>query len=488
MKPEAATVLVIDDDENFHRFVDLALGSRYRLIHDHQGDRLRDVLAGEGVDVLLLDLKLPHHNGLNLLEEVHHLDATIEVIILTVVREIPEVVRAMKAGAYDYLTKDLDFSLLEEVVRRAVMHRRQKLELETLRLEVQRFPFHRLHWGCSERMQTVRSQVVRASAAPSSVLLTGESGVGKEMVARELHLLSPRSREPFLAVNVCAIPDNLVESTLFGHERGSFTGATRTKRGCFEQVRSGSLFLDEVGDLRQDTQVKLLRVLQERSFERVGGEARIPVRCRIITATNRDLRTMVARGTFREDLFYRINVVPIELPPLRERLEDLPMLIAHFLDKHNRILSRKVIGLNEEAMAALRCYPWPGNVRELENLVERLIVLNGDGLLGLHDLPLEYYLRGACADPKSRCGEYRTSMESYERELLRRVLEQCRGHRRRAAARLGVPLSTLKFRLAKLGLHATPRNETESSHRDTTSQSGKPKKGRSPGSGPINLT
>jgi DNA-binding NtrC family response regulator len=370
-------------------------------------------------------------------------------------------VEAIKLGAYDYLEKPFEIDEILSLLRRTLEHQnllREVLYLRDLRAEVDR------HFvvGRSPKMRQIYDLIARVADTNATVLIHGESGVGKELIARAIHQQSQRRLNPFVAINCAAISEHLVESELFGHERGAFTGAIEMHRGKFELAHTGTLLLDEVGSLRLDLQAKLLRVLQEREFERVGGGKTIRTDVRIIAASNQDLRQMAADRTFRDDLFYRLNVIPVQVPPLRDRREDIPILVNHFLMKYNKAFGRQVQGMTPEAMVLLTNYHWPGNVRELENVIERLVVLSRHRILDLEDMPLDLKsVRGHIANDLFATGaDLRQAKAEFERHYIVQTLEKCGGNQTEAAKRLGIHRNTLLTKMDMLQIRPTTSSES----------------------------
>src|SRR5215468_1157542 len=382
-------VLVVDDDPGVRESFRLILEDYYDVIDVPDGSSALDVVRASTVDLVLLDIRLPGMDGIEVLERIKAVDEGIEVILVTAVKTVRTAVAAMKLGAFDYLTKPFEEDELLSLSRRALERRALEREVAFLRSELARA--HDLdeivgRHPAIEKLNGLIAQVARTS---TTVLITGESGTGKELVARAIHRHGNRREGPFVAVNPAAIVESLIESELFGHERGAFTGAHQRKLGKFELAQGGTMFLDEIGTLRAEVQAKLLRVLQEREIERVGGTRSIKIDVRVIAATNTNLKDAVSRGTFREDLYYRLNVVPIVVPPLRERAQDVPLLAEYFLRRDTRDFNKRIEGLSPEAVAALQAYRWPGNVRELENVIERCVVLAEGPVIQLNDLPLD---------------------------------------------------------------------------------------------------
>ena len=403
----------------------------------------------EPFDLVLTDQKMPDLSGLELLEGVRAITPEAAVMIMTAYGTIETAVSAIKAGAADYLTKPVN---LDELLHRIhQVQERQRLLTENRELRDALVGRHRVEGiiGESGQMQEVLSLVRRVAPSDATVLIRGESGTGKELIAKAIHYASPRASGLLVKVNCAALPETLIESELFGHEKGAFTGAVSARKGRFELADGGSLFLDEIGDLPAPVQVKLLRVLQERELERVGSSRPIAVNVRLLAATHRNLEALVREGRFRDDLYYRINVVTITLPPLRERREDLPLFIDHFLRTFAAKNGKTIRGLSREARETLLRYDYPGNVRELENLIERAVVLTRDEVIGLADLPLT--LAEPAPEPEAGVGLIAT-VEGLERRMIREALAQANGTQTRAAELLGISERVLRYKLKKYGL------------------------------------
>ncbi|MBI4561366.1 MAG: sigma-54-dependent Fis family transcriptional regulator [Candidatus Rokubacteria bacterium] len=409
------------------------------------------------VDMVLLDIRLPDARGTDLLGQIKAVDESIEVILVTAVKEVRTAVEAIKQGAYDYLTKPFDVDEIRALVLRAVERRALQRQLLALRSELARARGFDAIVGRHSAMVKIYELIAQVAQTTATVLITGESGTGKELIAQAVHRQGPRREQPFVAVNLAAIPEPLLESELFGHEKGAFTGAYQKKLGKFELAHGGSLFLDEVASLRVDLQAKLLRVLQQREVERLGGTRSIKVDVRILAATNLDLRRAVKERAFREDLYYRLNVVPIQLPPLRERREDIPLLVDHFIKKYNREFGKEVRSISPGALPLLLSYSWPGNVRELENIIERSVALATGPVIHLRDLPLDLALSdhatpGAGEAPLS----LKEAREQFELQFILRTLERVDWNQSKAARLLGLHRNTL---IAKLAVWRARRGE-----------------------------
>lgn len=448
------TILAIDDDDSLRRVVEYNLAEEgYRVITAADGPSGLEAYQREAVDVVLTDIRMPGIEGIELLARLKAMQPELPVIMLTAFGTIDSAVEAMRLGAFDYLTKPFSRDQLRASVRKALEVAELRSENRQLREVVsERFSFANMIAG-SRAMRAVSETASRVAQTDTTVLLVGESGTGKELLARAIHFNSGRARGAFVTVNCAAIPEQLLESELFGHRRGSFTGAVADKRGKFEMANGGTVFLDEIGELAPLLQVKLLRVLQEREIDKVGESRPIRVDVRVLAATNRDLEKMIAGGTFREDLYYRLAVVSIRMPPLRERVDDIPLLVDAFLEKHGQRLGHARPAIQKDVYSAFNLYSWPGNIRELENVVERALVLDKDGVIGLDDLP------DRLRTPAQRIGNVRMelpdegiSLEKVERELILTALEKHDWNQTRAAAYLDVTRSTLLYRMQKYAL------------------------------------
>lgn len=450
-----STVLVVDDDKATREGLALALRGDYQVLTAADAEAALRALTTHAVDLVLTDLRMPGRDGISLLRDIIASHPGVPVILLSAYGSVESAVEAMRDGAYDFLTKPVNLDHLELVVRRAL--RQKNLERQNARLRTQlegRSALDRLI-GSSEAMLAVRERIEQVAPTPATVLVQGPSGTGKELVARALHALSPRAGKPFVAVHCAALAPSLLESELFGHVKGAYTGADEDRKGRFEIADGGTLFLDEISEIDLATQVKLLRVLETRTVEPVGSARPVPVDIRLVAATNRNLRAWVDAGKFREDLFFRLNVVDINLPPLRERQGDLPLLCDAFVREYNPQLGRSILGIEPDAMAALAAYPWPGNVRELRNVIERMMVLAKGDRLTLADVPGEVRA-GASPAPRPSAGALAAAPEPEEAALIRRALAETKGNRTAASKRLGIPLRTLYRRIKTYGLEDAP--------------------------------
>ena len=439
-------ILVVDDEEPQRRVLAGFLRKAgYEVQAVGSPNEALAVVAARTVDLVLTDLRMPGKTGVELLEAVRGLNPEIPVVVMTAYGTVANAVDAMKRGAADYLSKPVDLDELEVLVARTLERRALVSENKALREQVEsRYRLAGLETS-NARMQEAINMAARAAASRATMLIHGESGTGKELLARAIHYASPRRRGPLVAVNIAALAETVLESELFGHERGAFTGADREHRGRFELADGGTLFLDEIGDLPRGTQVKLLRVLQEQAFERLGGTRQIKVDVRLVAATHRDLDAMVRSGEFREDLFFRLNVVAITLPPLRERREDVPLLVDHFLRRFAD--EGKPRAISREAMDLLLKHDYPGNVRELENLVHRAVVLARGDTITTADLPL--HLGGLKPETKIDTGGFAERVMAFEKSLIDEALDKAGGVQTRAAAALGMSERHLRYRLKK---------------------------------------
>jgi DNA-binding NtrC family response regulator len=455
-------VLIVDDEPGVRESLRMVLKGDYEAVAASSGPEALELLQTQAVDVVLLDIVMPGMDGMRALEEIRTRWPALPVIMLTATKTVKTAVGAMKLGAFDYVTKPFDVDELRVILDKATQQAALLHEVEELRSEVgRRYQLDNII-GRSARMQEVFKTVLMVAPLKTTVLITGESGTGKELIAKAIHYQSPRARRPLVTLNCAAIPETLLESELFGHEKGSFTDAHTRKLGQFELAHEGTLFLDEIGEMGPGTQAKLLRVLEHGEFLRVGGTKPISVDVRIIAATNRDLALGIKDGTFRADLYYRLNVVTIHLPPLRERRDDLALLLRHFTQAKARDMGMPEKTFRPEAVDVLMRYPWPGNVRELENLIERLLVLSEGPSVGVEDLPES--VRRSDQDPgsiKEQVLQGRKSLaeavDDFEKEIIVDALGQTDFNQTRAAELLGTTRRILKYRMDKLGIQAPDR-------------------------------
>jgi DNA-binding NtrC family response regulator len=447
-------VLAVDDEPGVLESYKVVLEDTCDVRTVSDGTAALNVLTREDFRLVILDLRLPDMEGLEVLLRIKEMDEYLGVIVVTAVGDVKTAVRAMQAGASEYLVKPFDIETLQSVVSRSMERQALLQEVLYLRSEVEGYHSFVDIIGHDGNMLEIFDLIERVADSDATVLITGESGTGKELIARAIHQQSHRIQKPFVAVNCTAIPEHLIESELFGHERGAFTGAIQRRIGKFELAHGGTLLLDEIGSMRLDMQTKLLRALQEREIERIGGERTIKVDVRIVAATNADLRELVKMKAFRDDLYYRLNVIPVLVPPLRSRKSDIPLLIQYFLAKYSRQFNRCVRGFSLAAMEALQAYDWPGNVRELENIVERLVVISKHQTIQLRELPLD--LRSSHTPLVEQLEEegydLRKAVQQFEREYIRRVLEKTHWNQTVAARMLGIHRNTLLGKIEQLDL------------------------------------
>jgi DNA-binding NtrC family response regulator len=445
------SILLIDDDDSLRRVMEFSLQEAgYRVQTAASGEEGLRLFEKDSFDAVITDITMPGMSGMEVLAKMHHQDARLPVIIITAYGTIESAVEAMKQGAFDYITKPFNRDELRITLHRALTMRRLEKENVELRAEVrEKYRFDNIV-GSSEKIRDVLDMAGRVAASDATVLITGESGTGKELLAKGVHYNSLRSDGPFVAVNCAAIPENLIESELFGHVKGSFTGAVKDKEGRFELADGGTLFLDEIGDLRIDLQAKILRALQERHVDHVGGAHPVPVDVRVIAATNKDIERLLKEGNFREDLYYRLSVIPLHMPPLRERKDDIPLLVNHFVRKFN---PSQDVGVDREALALLTAYGWPGNVRELENAIERASVLKRGNTITPAELPDKIKKeKNSVENIVLNLPDEGISLEDLEKNLIIKALERNKGNQTRAAEYLGITRPTLIYRMEKYGI------------------------------------
>jgi DNA-binding NtrC family response regulator len=446
------TILIVEDEAKMRRLLELNLGEDgFSTLSSGDAESGLKLLRENSVDLVVTDLKLPGMNGLEFLQTIKRQNAAIPVVVMTAFGSVETAVEAMKAGASDYVLKPFSLNEMRMVIHKELDVHKLREENRSLREALGKRYAHPNVVARSAKMQEVLATVDRVAPTNSTVLLGGESGVGKDLIARAIHEKSRRAAGPFIKINSTAIPENLLESELFGYEKGAFTGATASKPGKFELADKGTLFLDEIGDVPPATQVKLLRVLQEREFERLGGTRTVKVDVRLIAATNRDLREALEQGTFREDLYYRLNVVPIDIAPLRQRKEDIPDLVNLFISSFAGDSGKPVEGITPEAMQILVNYHWPGNVRELQNIIERACALAKGTVLKVEDIRLDVRPARAANETGNFLPEGMT-LEQWEDEMIRESLRRANGNKSQAARLLGLSRNALRYRLSKIGI------------------------------------
>jgi DNA-binding NtrC family response regulator len=457
-------ILVVEDEAKMQRILEVNLRERYNVLLASNGKEALDIVKGNDVNLILTDMKMPVKDGLSLLHDVKELVPDIPVILITAYGTIESAVQAMKEGAYDYILKPLKMDEIEIVIEKALAHARLIDENRYLREELRStYGFGNII-SVNPKMVQILDLIGQIANSKATVLLQGESGTGKELVARAIHYNSQRAKGPFIVINCSAIPRELLESELFGYEKGAFTGATRVKLGSFELADTGTLFLDEIGEMQRELQVKILRALEGHRFMRIGGTEEIDVDVRVITATNRDLKEAVATGDFREDLYYRLNVVCINLPPLRERREDTPLLAVHFMEKYKGEAKREVKGMSGEAMKVLEHYHWPGNVRELENCILRGMVLAKTDRIEVVDLPVEVITGAGAAGVQTprntdelkivKKRERERVTGQIEKQFIVEALQRNKGNISRSASDVGMDRRQFQNLIRKYGIFA----------------------------------
>ncbi len=453
-----ATILIVEDEPRMRRLLEISLGEDGHTVHSvPDAETGLKNLARDSADLIVTDLKLPGMNGLDFLAEARRINSSIPMIVMTAYGSVETAVEAMKAGASDYVLKPFTMAEMKLVINKELDVQRVRDENRSLKEALgKRYHFQNIV-ARSAKMQEVLALVERVAATNSTVLIGGESGVGKDLIARAIHQNSRRASGPFIKINSTAVPDTLFESELFGFEKGAFTGAMTAKPGKFELADKGTLFLDEIGDVPAAIQVKLLRVLQEREFERLGGTRTLKVDVRLIAATNRDLRAALEEGTFREDLYYRLNVVPIDIPPLRDHKEDIPDLVSHFFARFARENGKEIHQITPAALKVLTDYHWPGNVRQLENIIERAVALSSAPVLDARDIHLDARPLPGAPGSAGASGTVPflpegMTLEQWEDELIREAMRRANGNKSEAARLLGLSRNALRYRLSKLGV------------------------------------
>jgi two-component system, NtrC family, response regulator len=450
------TILIVDDEKNYLLVLEALLSAEgYETLTAQNAGEALHLLDGSDLDLVLTDMKMPGLSGMELLVECKKRKPELPVIMMTAYGTIEMAVEAMKKQAYDYITKPFQNEELKLTIKKALDNYRLVKENRRLSEALSERHRYRNIIGKSRPMLQIYDLVNKVAQSKASVLITGPSGTGKELIAKAIHYEGPRRERPFISVNCGALTETLLESELFGHEKGAFTGAVALKKGRFELADGGTLFLDEVGDMPPPLQVKLLRVLQEMEFERVGGTKTIKVDVRVLSASNRILKEDVTNEVFREDLYYRLNVIHIDVPPLRERMEDIRLLVKHFIEKYSKEAGKEDIELSPEAWKALYAHPWPGNVRELENVIERAVVLNSGGVIELKDLPAEFSQNPEELDMErfiSPDAHLQTTLEKIEEKMIRRALRHAGNIQSRAAEKLGITKSLIQHKMKKYNI------------------------------------
>jgi len=442
-------ILVAEDDTATHEeWRELLTSWGYKVVVADDGDRALEQIKTFDPHILLTDLKMPRRDGLQLLRDINGLGLRLVTLVISGAGDIPEAVEAIKLGALDYMRKPIDPPHLRQLLKTLTDYIDTREENRLLRRQLSEVGQVGLMFGKSLAMRRVIGAIEQLADSSASVVITGESGTGKELAARTIHDLSPRRGAPYIGVNCAAMPDTLIESELFGHERGAFTGADRRKEGCFELANGGTLLLDELGEMKIELQAKLLRVIEEQRLRRVGGTTEIPLDVRVLAASNLDMERAVKEGKLREDLYYRLSVFSITMPPLRDRVEDIPLLAEAFIRYYGERDHKQIAGANEETLLALKNHPWPGNVRQLRNVIERALVIAKGPLITLNDLPSEFRWASSSESPEVQV-RLGTTIEDAERELITRTIEFAGGNKTRAAGILGISAKTLYNKLER---------------------------------------
>lgn len=460
MAAEKPSILIVEDEAKMRRLLELQLAEEgFRAQTAADAETGLKLINKESFDLVVTDFRLPGMSGLEFLQAVKRTNANLPIIIMTAHGTVESAVEAMKVGASDYVLKPFSLAELMLVIRKELGTHQLREENRSLREALGRRYEYKNIVAQSDKMQAVLAMVERVAPTNATVLLGGESGVGKDLIARAIHEHSTRAGGPYIKINSTAIPENLLESELFGYEKGAFSGATAAKPGKFELADKGTLFLDEIGDVPAATQVKLLRVLQEKEFERLGGTKTLKVDVRLIAATNRDLRAALEDGTFREDLFYRLNVVAIDIPPLRDHKEDIPALANFFLAKYTADAQKHLQGITPQAMKRLMDFHWPGNARELENIIQRGVMLSSGTMLDVADIHLDIPSPRPSADGAALTLPAGMTLDQWEEELIREALRRANGNKSQAARALGLSRNALRYRLSKIGVPDPPEKE-----------------------------
>ena len=454
MNKAKSNILVVDDEPDMLETFRSILKKKYRVITSNSGKGALTILKKERVDICLLDIKMPDMDGIEVLKRIKDIDENLEVIMVTALKDVKLAVKAMKLGAFEYINKPFEVDELLALTEKALEKRSLLKENIALKEMVKDSSRYCDLIGKTKPMQDILKLIDDVSETNSTVLITGESGTGKELVARAIHKNSKRAEKPFIVVNCVAIPDNLLESELFGHEKGSFTGAIERKIGKFELADQGTIFLDEIGCMSPNMQAKLLRVLENGSIDRIGEGNPIPLDIRVIAATNIDFKTSIKEKSFREDLYYRLNVIPVHMPSLRKRIEDIPLFVEYFLNKFNKLLNKSVKSLSQEALEALIAYRWPGNVRELQNLIERVVALSKNEIINLQDFPKDIvnYKDPEFLISKRLKGTLKQAAQDFEKDFIVAALREAEKNQTHAARLLGIHRTTLISKMESLGI------------------------------------
>lgn len=451
------SILVIDDEETQRSILKGYFAKKgYNIFSASSGNEGIEFVKSNLIDIIISDFKMPDKTGLEVLEEVRKINPEISFVILTAYGSVENAVKAMRLGAFDYLSKPVDLDELDLIMDKIIENKNLKSEIQLLKNQLQEKYKLQSFISNSPKMEEALSMAVRAADSKATILITGESGTGKEVLAKSIHYISSRKNKPFIAVNIPALPETLLESELFGHEKGAFTGAEKSKKGRFELADKGTIFLDEIGDIPTNLQVKLLRVLQEQQIEKLGYTEAINVDVRIIAATHQNLEEKIQNGSFREDLYYRLNIVTIHIPPLRERKEDIVPLVEHFVEKYSKENKKQNLELSKEAVGLLMKYSFPGNVRELENIIERSVVLSRNNVITVEDLPKVVKGFKAEVDIKEmKKGNMVDQVENLEKKLIYDALKEANGNQSLAGRMLGITERNLRYKMQKYGIKKT---------------------------------
>jgi len=450
-KKDFPVVLVVDDEPIVLETFKTILDGQFKVLTAGNGEQALDIIARESINLVFLDIRMPDMDGMEVLRRIKERDENLSVIMATATDSARTAVEAMQLGACNYITKPFDADEVVTVARKAIERENLLKEVTYLRSQRQEVKFDNIV-GRSKKMTEIYRIIDKVLKNNATVLISGESGTGKELIARAIHFNSLRKQKPFIPINCASIPENLLESELFGYEKGAFTGAASQKLGMFELAHEGTLFLDEISGLKLNMQAKLLRALEEKEIKRIGGTKIIKVDVRIISATNIDLKKAVHEGEFRQDLYYRLNVVPVNLSSLRERREDVPLLIEHFLHNFNQAFRKKIEGLTEETLEYLMDYDWPGNIRELKNVIERIVALKDDGIITPKDLPFDIFIKGSLAKDFQAEGGLKEACKNFEKQYIEAVLDRAGGSQIKAAKILGIHRNALFNKMKSLGL------------------------------------
>ncbi|MEW6042138.1 MAG: sigma-54 dependent transcriptional regulator [Elusimicrobiota bacterium] len=446
-------ILIVEDEKGVIESYREIFRDKYKLLVAMNAEEALDIISKEEIDLVIMDIRLPGMDGIEALKKIKEIDETIEVIMVTAVQTIKTAIEAMKSGAYDYITKPVDLDEFTATVNKALQKRALVKELTYLKSEIKPVGFDNII-GQSTVMKKIYSFIEEMEKTDATIMIIGESGTGKELIARAIHFNSKRKENPFVAVDCASIPENLLESELFGFEKGAFTDARTAKPGKFELANGGTLFLDEIGNMHIEMQGKILRAIETREIQRLGSIRTMKIDIRIISATNIDLKKAVEEKKFRQDLYYRLNVVPVNVPPLRERENDVELLFRYYLDLYNKKFKKNIKAITEDAMAALRSYEWPGNVRELRNVVERVVALSKGDVISPPSLPIDiFFVNESTPEPSGKI-PIKPARHKFEKQFIIEVMEKCNWNQSEAARILNIHRNTLIYKMKQLGLNS----------------------------------